>query len=87
VVVLATANHFFLDVLAGGACILAGYAVVTVVGRALGKTGGTGDGPPVPVLAATATEPRGAHPPLAAVAARSGQLEGGPLAGHGELLQ
>jgi hypothetical protein len=39
VVVLATANHFLLDVLGGAACILAGYGIVTVIGRALGKTG------------------------------------------------
>ncbi|RNM16968.1 phosphatase PAP2 family protein [Nocardioides pocheonensis] len=38
-VVLATANHFLLDVVGGAACILLGYAVVTLVGRALGKTG------------------------------------------------
>jgi hypothetical protein len=84
VVVLATANHFFFDVLGGGACVLAGYAVVTVVGRALGKTGGTDEGPQVPVPVAPG--PGAAHPPLAAVTARSGQVEGGTLAGHGELL-
>jgi hypothetical protein len=39
VVVLATANHFLLDVLGGGACVLAGYGVVTVIGRMLGRTG------------------------------------------------
>ena len=39
IVVLATANHFLLDVLGGATCILVGYAVVTVIGRALGKTG------------------------------------------------
>ncbi|HEX2895444.1 MAG TPA: phosphatase PAP2 family protein [Marmoricola sp.] len=39
VVVLATANHFLLDVLGGATCIVAGYAIVTVVGRLLGKTG------------------------------------------------
>ena len=39
IVVLATANHFFLDVLGGATCIVAGYAIVTVIGRALGKTG------------------------------------------------
>jgi len=38
VVVLATANHFLLDVLGGAACILLGYAVVGLIGRALGKT-------------------------------------------------
>jgi hypothetical protein len=38
-VVLATANHFLLDVVGGATCILLGYAVVTVIGRALGKTG------------------------------------------------
>jgi hypothetical protein len=38
-VVIATANHFLLDVLGGGACILVGYGIVTVIGRALGKTG------------------------------------------------
>lgn len=39
VVVIGTANHFTLDVLGGAACVLAAYAIVTVVGRALGKTG------------------------------------------------
>jgi hypothetical protein len=39
IVVLATANHFLLDVVGGAACILLGYAVVTVIGRVLGKTG------------------------------------------------
>jgi len=39
IVVLATANHFLLDVLGGATCILLGYAVVTLIGRALGKTG------------------------------------------------
>jgi hypothetical protein len=39
VVVLATANHFLLDVLGGATCILLGYAVVTLIGRVLGKTG------------------------------------------------
>jgi len=38
VVVLATANHFLLDVLGGAACVLVAYAVVTLIGRALGKT-------------------------------------------------
>ena len=39
VVVLATANHFALDVVGGATCILTGYAVVTLVGRLLGRTG------------------------------------------------
>jgi len=39
VVVLATANHFALDVVGGATCVLTGYAVVTLVGRLLGKTG------------------------------------------------
>lgn len=39
VVVLATANHFLLDVLGGAACVLVAYGVVTVIGRLLGKTG------------------------------------------------
>jgi hypothetical protein len=38
VVVLATANHFLLDVLGGAACILLGYTIVGLIGRALGKT-------------------------------------------------
>src|SRR4051794_37287095 len=38
-VVVATANHFLLDVAGGAACILLGYGVVTLIGRALGKTG------------------------------------------------
>jgi hypothetical protein len=39
IVVLATANHFLLDVLGGATCILLGYTIVTLIGRALGKTG------------------------------------------------
>ena len=39
VVVIATANHFLLDVLGGAACILLGYGIVTLIGRLLGKTG------------------------------------------------
>jgi len=39
VVVLSTANHFLLDVLGGATCILLGYAIVTLIGRALGRTG------------------------------------------------
>jgi len=38
-VVIATANHFGLDVLGGAFCILTAYGIVTLVGRALGKTG------------------------------------------------
>jgi hypothetical protein len=38
-VVLATANHFFLDLIGGAACIITAYGVVTLIGRALGKTG------------------------------------------------
>ena len=38
-VVIATANHFGLDVLGGALCVLLAYGIVTVVGRALGKTG------------------------------------------------
>ena len=38
-VVIATANHFGLDVLGGAICVLLAYGIVTVVGRALGKTG------------------------------------------------
>ena len=37
-VVLATANHFFLDVLGGASCILLGYAVVTVIARLVRRT-------------------------------------------------
>jgi hypothetical protein len=73
VVVLATANHFLLDVLGGGACVLAGYTVVTVVGRLLGRAGeprprpalepvGLGVGPAPVVLAKSrvpAQVPRG----------------------------
>jgi hypothetical protein len=50
VVVLATANHFFLDVLGGGACVLAGYAVVIAIGRLLGRTGAS-NRVSVPVIA------------------------------------
>ncbi|MCW2785752.1 MAG: hypothetical protein JWP74_2269 [Marmoricola sp.] len=38
-VVISTANHFGLDVVAGGVCTLSAYGVVTVIGRVLGKTG------------------------------------------------
>jgi hypothetical protein len=51
IVVLATANHFLLDVVGGAACILLGYGIVTLVGRALGKTG-----EPSPVAEAAAVE-------------------------------
>ena len=84
VVVLATANHFFLDVLGGGACILVGYAVVTVIGRALGKSGATPDRATTSVR--PVAQPAAARGSLAAVT-RSGQLEGSALAGHGELLE
>ncbi len=39
IVVVATANHFGLDVLGGAICVLLAYGIVTLVGRALGKTG------------------------------------------------
>lgn len=39
IVVIATANHFGLDVLGGAFCVLAAYGIVTLIGRALGKTG------------------------------------------------
>ncbi|MGO4255416.1 phosphatase PAP2 family protein [Marmoricola sp. RAF53] len=38
-VVIATANHFGLDVLGGAFCVLTAYGIVTVIGRILGKTG------------------------------------------------
>lgn len=38
-VVLATANHFFLDVVGGATCILLGFGIVSLIGRVLGKTG------------------------------------------------
>jgi hypothetical protein len=38
-VVISTANHFGLDVVAGGATVLVSYGIVTVIGRLLGKTG------------------------------------------------
>jgi hypothetical protein len=38
-VVIATANHFFLDVVGGVTCVLLGYGIVTLIGRALGRTG------------------------------------------------
>jgi hypothetical protein len=65
VVVLATANHFALDVLGGATCILLGYAVVTVIGRALGRTGQR----PVRVLASM---PETAPVPVPAVQAARG---------------
>jgi hypothetical protein len=59
VVVLATANHFLLDVLGGATCILLGYAVVTVVGRVLGKAGdvAAAGAEPVPVVSTTPVAP------------------------------
>jgi hypothetical protein len=39
IVVIATANHFGLDVLGGAVCVLLAFGIVTLVGRALGKTG------------------------------------------------
>lgn len=39
VVVLGTGNHFILDVVAGAACVIAAYGIVTLVGRATGRTG------------------------------------------------
>jgi hypothetical protein len=39
IVVIATANHFGLDVLGGAFCVLAAFGIVTLIGRALGKTG------------------------------------------------
>jgi hypothetical protein len=41
VVVMATGNHFLLDVVAGVAVVLLAYGAVELVGRALGKTGAT----------------------------------------------
>jgi hypothetical protein len=62
VVVLATANHFFLDVLGGATCIVAGYAIVTVIGRVLRKTGK----PEVSEIAepVAAQQPRATHAAL-----------------------
>jgi hypothetical protein len=37
VVVIATANHFLLDVVGGATCILLGYAIVTVLARVLAR--------------------------------------------------
>jgi hypothetical protein len=54
-VVLATANHFLLDVLGGATCILLGYALVTVVGRFLGKTGAPAEEPVAVHVAVAAT--------------------------------
>lgn len=38
-VVLATANHFLLDVVGGATCILLGFGIVALIGRLLGRTG------------------------------------------------
>ena len=38
VVVLGTGNHFMLDVVAGAACVVAAYGIVTLIGRAMGRT-------------------------------------------------
>ena len=38
-VVIATANHFGLDVVGGAICVLLAYGIVAVIGRLLGKTG------------------------------------------------
>lgn len=39
IVVIATANHFGLDVLGGAACVLAAYGITILIGRALGNVG------------------------------------------------
>jgi hypothetical protein len=39
VVVMATGNHFLLDVVAGVAVVILAYGIVELIGRALGKTG------------------------------------------------
>jgi hypothetical protein len=63
VVVIATANHFLLDVLGGATCILLGYAVVTLIGRALGKTGSqpeivaVSEQAPIPIAADETLQP------------------------------
>jgi hypothetical protein len=75
-VVLATANHFFFDVLGGGACIIAGYAVVIVIGRVLGRTGESEDRAPALVLPAPANG-------LTHAAAESVRVEGIPEAARG----
>jgi hypothetical protein len=38
VVVLGTGNHFVLDVIAGAACVVVAYGIVTLIGRAMGRT-------------------------------------------------
>lgn len=43
VVVMATGNHFLLDVVAGVGVVVAAYGIVELVGRALGKTGSRSD--------------------------------------------
>lgn len=73
VVVVATANHFLLDVAGGAACILAGYAVVTVVGRALGRTGPKAERRAVSVIA---------EEPVTEVPVGSGRIPLQPAGGH-----
>jgi PAP2 superfamily protein len=69
IVVLATANHFLLDVLGGATCILLGYTIVTLIGRALGKTGRPVDEPVV--APAPAAETALAADPVLEIASRS----------------
>jgi hypothetical protein len=38
VVVMGTGNHYVLDALAGAACVIVAYGIVTVIGRAMGRT-------------------------------------------------
>jgi hypothetical protein len=70
IVVVATANHFLLDVLGGATCILLGYAIVTIIGRALGRTGSPGPAAMVAELEAAALSTTSTTQPAPAVAAR-----------------
>jgi hypothetical protein len=60
-VVIATGNHFVIDVLAGGACVVVAYAVVTAVHRALARRSERADRKPLPhntlVIPRTSAEP------------------------------
>lgn len=86
IVVIATANHFLLDVLGGATCILLGYGVVTVVGRLLGKAGdatvAVAAHDPAPLVATVPVAPvvvGPAAPTAARVVARAAAREGESL--------
>ncbi|TWH03212.1 PAP2 superfamily protein [Nocardioides sp. J9] len=55
--VLATANHFVLDVVAGGACVVTAYLVVELVGRVVRRSRDRRAPEPAPVVPPTGDRP------------------------------